>query len=135
MKQFLIYAGGEFKKTNNILEVINPYNNEVVATTYLGSFEDLEFSIEKALKVKTAMKEMPSYLRYQILDQIARELELQKTEFSKILCLESGKPWKYAAGEVDRAIQARFVSMLNAYMLNKASLNNSQTLSLMQSEH
>jgi len=105
MKQFLIYAGGEFKNTNNILEVINPYNNEVVATTYLGSFEDLEFSIEKALEVKKALKEMPSYLRYQILDQIARELELQKTEFSKILCLESGKPWKYAAGEVDRAIQ------------------------------
>jgi glyceraldehyde-3-phosphate dehydrogenase (NADP+) len=105
MEIYPIYVGGDFRKTGRILRINNPFNNEVVAETYLAGVEDLNEAIEKARAVKNAMRDMPAYKKYGILMQIMEEIDIRKQGFTQLMCSESAKPWKYAAAEVERAIQ------------------------------
>jgi len=105
MQNFKIYCGGEFIETPDKLEVVNPYNEEVFAETYLASQEILEKAIALAEKVKEEMQNLPSYKKYEALMHISNALKERKEYFSEILCLESGKPMIYARGEIDRSIQ------------------------------
>ena len=104
MKNYKIYCGGEFLETKTILEVRNPYDNALVATTWLAGKDTLELAIEKALNVEKECKELPSYLKYRILIDIVHKLTSRKRELAEILSLESAKPIKYALGELDRSI-------------------------------
>lgn len=110
MEEFQIYCGGEFLKTASIHQVKNPYDNTIVGQTYLGGIKELEKAIKKAQMVELEMKNLPSYLKYEVLMQIANTLKSQREEAAKILCLESAKPIKYALGEIDRAIQTFIVA-------------------------
>ncbi len=119
MQEFQIYCGGEFLKTDSIHQVINPYDNTIVGQTYLGGLKELEKAIKKAQMVELEMKNLPSYLKYEVLMQIANTLKSQKEEAAKILCLESAKPIKYALGEIDRAIQTFIVAAEESKRLPK----------------
>ena len=105
MKEFELYIGGKFLKTSTELEVQNPYNEEVFAKTYLAGKDELELAISAAQKVEKTMRDLPSYERYEILMQIAQGLKDQIDEISQILSDESGKPMRYAKGEILRSIQ------------------------------
>jgi glyceraldehyde-3-phosphate dehydrogenase (NADP+) len=119
MKNYKIYCAGEFIETNNILEVRNPYDNELIATTYLADKKILESAIEKALSVEKECREMPSYLKYRILMQIVHQMKDKKKELAEVLCLESAKPLKYGLGEIDRAIQTFLVAAEESKRLPK----------------
>jgi len=105
MEIYKIYAGGEFLKAEKILKVTNPFNKELVGETYLCGEKEYEFAVEKALNVQQELRELPSYRKYDILMFISNELIKNKDHFTEILCKESAKPWKYAFGEIGRAIQ------------------------------
>lgn len=105
MKKQLIYCGGEFIETGEVLEVENPYTHRVFAHTYKAGDQHLEKAIKSARKAESALKAMPGYQRYQALMYIARGLEKRAEEFAETLCLESAKPIRYARGEIQRAIQ------------------------------
>ncbi len=117
--EYKIYAGGKFIITSKDLKVKNPFNNEVIANTYLAQTKELEFAITKAQQIKTEMAEMPSFKRSEILMQIASELKNQKESMASILCLESGKPIKHARIEIDRAIQTFIVAAEESKRLPK----------------
>ncbi len=119
MYDFQMYCGGEFIKTKSIHQIKNPYDNSIVGQTYLGGIEELEKAINKAQSVETEMKNLPSFRRYEILMQIANTLKSDKKEAAKILCLESAKPFKYAIGEVERAIQTFIVAAEESKRLPK----------------
>lgn len=103
MKDYSIYAGGEFVTSKEKLEVRNPYDNSLIATTYLADREILESCILKAGLAEKQLAEMPAYLRYEILMQIASEIKARKDELAEILSLEAAKPLRYALAEVQRA--------------------------------
>jgi len=105
MKTYEIYSGGRFTTTSQTLDVVNPFNNEVFAKTYLGSKETLEFAIEKGLAVENEMREMPTFQRYEVLQFIATEIKNNAEHLATVLCKESGKPFKFALGEINRAVQ------------------------------
>ena len=105
MKNFKIYCGGEFIETPNKIDVVNPFNEEIFAETYLASKEVLEKAIVAAENAREDMQDMPSYKKYDALMYISNTLKARKDYFSEILCLESGKPMIYSHGEIDRAIQ------------------------------
>ncbi len=110
METYKIYVGGEFKITENILEVSNPYDSSIVAKTYLAGKSELDYAIEKGLAVEKQMKELPIYKRYEILMQISNAIKADKDRLAKILALESGKPMRYATGEIARAMQTFLVA-------------------------
>lgn len=100
-----IFLAGRFVSTGTRLGVINPYNGEVVAETYLAGTAELEEAVSSACRAKPLMKNLPSYARYQALMHIRTRLAERRAEFALLLMKESGKPMRYALGEIDRSIQ------------------------------
>ncbi|MFC2107250.1 aldehyde dehydrogenase family protein [Bacteroidota bacterium] len=104
------YCAGTFRKSSESMEVINPFTNKQIAKVFLASEHDVNDAIEAAISLKEELKNIPSYKRYEILRQIVDELELNQHHFAETLSLESGKPIRYAIGEVKRAIQTFVVA-------------------------
>ncbi|HRZ41509.1 MAG TPA: aldehyde dehydrogenase family protein [Bacteroidales bacterium] len=105
MTTFPIYVAGRFIEGHDLLEVINPYTGRAFASTWRAGTEHLEESIAAAIAVTEEMKNMPSYQRSAILQEIAAGIEDNAAEFSEVLAMEAGKPVRYATGEVLRAMQ------------------------------
>ncbi|KAF5034585.1 Sulfoacetaldehyde dehydrogenase [anaerobic digester metagenome] len=104
-KEVKIFLAGKFTSTHQPLKVINPYDQTVVASTFLASESELEAAINAAQAVQEELKQLPAYDRYDILMYISDQIQRQHEMFSHTLMLESGKPIKYAQAEIDRSIQ------------------------------
>ena len=104
------YCAGSFRKSSETLAVINPFNKKLIADVFLASEQDVNDAIESAIAIKEELKNLPSFGRYEILRNIVDELELNQHHFAETLSLESGKPIRYAIGEVKRAIQTFVVA-------------------------
>jgi acyl-CoA reductase-like NAD-dependent aldehyde dehydrogenase len=100
-----VYCGGSFIETERRLEVRNPYNGEIAGLTCQASPAEQESAITTALNVREVMRLLASYKRYEILMQIATELENMRQLFAETICRESAKPIRNALAEVDRSIQ------------------------------
>lgn len=105
-----IYCGGEFIQSATTLEVKNPFDNSLVASTFLADEKILNTAIEKALAVKEELKNLPSYSRYEILLYISNKLKANRKHHAEILSLESGKPMRYALAEIDRSAQTFLIA-------------------------
>ncbi len=102
IKRFLI--GDKWLKSNNIADIINPFNNDVTAKVYNAEKEHFDLAIEKSLEAFEKTKKLSRYKRSQILKNIYELIEKRKSEFVDIIVNECGKPITYAKSEVDRAI-------------------------------
>ncbi|RLD67706.1 MAG: aldehyde dehydrogenase [Bacteroidetes bacterium] len=105
MKEYKLYLAGKFVESNEKIEIQNPYKESVFAYTYLADKNQLEAAIVAAQGVEKTMRDLPSYQRYDILMQIAQGLEQELDYFAELLSAESGKPMRYAVGEIERSIQ------------------------------
>lgn len=119
MSEHKIYIAGEFIKTNHELVVKNPYDNKVISKTYLAGKDELEKAINKADLIKNQLRDLPSFKKYEILMQIAQEVNAKKEELALILAKEAGKPLKYALGEINRAVQVFTVAAEESKRLPK----------------
>lgn len=114
-----IFLGGEFKQTGALLEVKNPYTDEVFAVTFKAGYEELESAIVQADAAKPLMRNLPSYKRSDMLLQIRDILTAQKESFARTIALEAGKPIKNARVEVDRSIAIFTIAAEEAKRLPK----------------
>jgi acyl-CoA reductase-like NAD-dependent aldehyde dehydrogenase len=105
MKTFPACIGGNFKELRNTIEVLSPFDGEVIARCSLAGKEELEEAIISAQAVEKEMSSMPSYKKSEILNGIAKGIENERDYLANLLAKEAGKPLKLALGEVDRAIQ------------------------------
>ena len=117
MEEFQLYLAGKFVSTNTEIEILNPYYKKAFAKTYLAGKEELEQAILAAKKVEKTLREMPSFERYEILMQIAQGLKDNLDNIAQILSDESGKPMRYAKGEINRSIQTFTVAAEEAKRL------------------
>ena len=92
MKEYKIYAAGEFHVSKDVLSVNNPHNNEQIAKTYLADAALLEKTIVKAISLEKDLREMPAFVRYDILMQIAEVIRSRKDELALVLSKEAGNP-------------------------------------------
>ena len=99
------YISGKFVSSNRKFEVTNPFDNSIIAQCFYADEKQIETAIAGAEKSKKALQYLPAYERYEILMQIALAIKEQNDALAKTLSRESGKPLKYAVGEVARAIQ------------------------------
>jgi glyceraldehyde-3-phosphate dehydrogenase (NADP+) len=110
MKTYKIYRAGTFIQTGKELEVINPYTQKAFAKTYLAGSSELEQSIVGAKKVEETMRGLSSHRRYKILMEISAGIRERRRELAESLAAQSGKPMKYALGEIDRATQGFIIA-------------------------
>lgn len=110
MQTYPIYVGGVFRETQTPLDVINPYNGEVFARTFLAGDAEFEAAVKAAEQVRAALQALPSYQKFSILRKISDALAADRERLARVLAGESGKPMRYALGEIDRAVQTFLVA-------------------------
>jgi acyl-CoA reductase-like NAD-dependent aldehyde dehydrogenase len=119
MENYKIYLAGEFISTTKEFEVYNPYTKKLVARTYLAENSIINQAIEKGKLAEKAMKQLPSWQKYEILKQVSDAILLDKTRLASVLSQESGKPMRYALGEIARASQTFLIAAEEAKRLPK----------------
>ena len=108
MKTYGLWINGQERNAsdNATQEVLNPYNNEVIAKIAMATIEDLDEAIDSAQTAfETVISKMPAYERGQILKRSSELLYERAEEFAQTICLEAGKPIKASRGEVKRVAQ------------------------------
>lgn len=103
MINYNIYSAGKFVTSQQIIEVKNPFNQSVIAVTYLADKFILEDAIIKALSIKTELQNLAPQKKHNILKQISNEIYANRKKLAEVLSLESAKPLKYALAEIDRS--------------------------------
>jgi acyl-CoA reductase-like NAD-dependent aldehyde dehydrogenase len=89
----------------NEMQVINPYDGSVIATVPTSSEADVRAAITRAKSAAPVMAALPAYRRSEILDRAAALIEAQAESLARLMAQESGKPMKYARGEVSRGVE------------------------------
>ncbi|MEP7290781.1 MAG: aldehyde dehydrogenase family protein [Chloroflexota bacterium] len=87
------------------LDVINPYDNSVVASVSEADEQDVRAAIARATHAAPTMASMTAQKRAEILTKAAAIIEREASSIAKTMAQESGKPIKYARGEVSRAVE------------------------------
>jgi acyl-CoA reductase-like NAD-dependent aldehyde dehydrogenase len=95
---------GDWRKSDEQIEIKSPYTHETVGTTYLAGIGDVEGIIKSSISGFEAMRKLPSYSRCEVLHGITRRLRDRREELARTMTLESGKPIRDSRAEVDRAV-------------------------------
>ncbi len=103
-KEFKILIDGKRRATDKELDVISPFNNDVVGMTYLAGPNDIEDAVSSASAAFKALKALSAYERADIIKKVVEGLEARAEELSQIITLEAGKPIKDARVEVSRSM-------------------------------
>jgi glyceraldehyde-3-phosphate dehydrogenase (NADP+) len=117
-REFDLYINGKWVKTRPRAEVRNPYNQEVVGKVAQAGEKEMDQAIAAAGRAFEETRKIPAYRRAQILERIVSGLVSRREEIAKMIVREAGKPWQYAAGEVDRAISTFTIASEEAKRIN-----------------
>ncbi len=99
------------------VEVINPFNDQVIETLGMSESADVNEAVAIAQKGFDILKKMPAGERSKILEKTAHIITSRKDDFSRSIALESGKTINEARGEVDRAANTMKLSAIAAMKL------------------
>lgn len=105
-----ILVGGEWRETNEVLDVHFPYDNSVVGAVYMAGEQDLEDAMVAAQKGFEITRKLPSYKRSEILENLYNLMKARFDDLVEAMILEGGKNRKTAVGETTRALQTIKVS-------------------------
>ena len=97
-----MYIGGQFVDGNgeSSQSVMNPSNNEVLATLPYASESDLDRALESSEQAFRLWKKEPAVGRSRILRKVAELIRERAENTGRVLTLEQGKPVREAIGEV-----------------------------------
>lgn len=99
-----MFINGEWRKTSQLLKVINPANGKLVYEVYSGTREDVREAIGAAKEAFPSWSALPAIERANILQRISDLLIEKKRFFAEIITKEMGKPIRDAMGEVQLSI-------------------------------
>ncbi|MFN8374045.1 MAG: aldehyde dehydrogenase family protein [Anaerolineae bacterium] len=85
-------------------DILNPYDNSVVAAVPDFSEAQVREALSRAAAVQQTLAAMPAHKRGTILNNVARLLADQSEDIARLMAKESGKPMKYTRGEVARGV-------------------------------
>ena len=97
--------GGKHISSEDLEEVINPYNGEVIDTIPIAHRQIADMAIEAANDAKAALTEMSAFKISNKLFNVVDKLREKRQEFAELLTLEVGKPINESLVEVDRSIE------------------------------
>ncbi|MDP2726861.1 MAG: aldehyde dehydrogenase family protein, partial [Dehalococcoidia bacterium] len=98
------FLAGQWRRSDQPLDVISPYDGQVVGTTFYATAADLEEATLAAQEAFAVVRSLPAYERAAILARIAQGVREQKDNLARLIALEAGKPIRDSAFEVERAI-------------------------------
>ncbi len=87
------------------MDVINPYDNSVIDTVAESSEADVRAAIGRAANAAPTLAALPAHQRAAILTTAAAIIADETENLARTMAKESGKPLKYARGEVKRCVE------------------------------
>lgn len=102
--------GGEWRASDEVLDVHFPYNGERVDAVYMASAQDLEDAMATTQRGFEVSRRLPSYKRSEILQNLHRLMGENFDRLVDLMIHEGGKTRKIAQGEMTRAMQTIFVA-------------------------
>lgn len=129
MAYYQYYLAGRFAGAAPGLEVVNPFDGKVFARAALAGAAEVETAIVAGKAAEEEMRRLPSYRKYEILSHVSARLRQERERLARVLSLESGKPIRYALGEVDRSAQTFLVAAEEAKRLPREGLSLDWTAS------
>ncbi|MBF0270518.1 MAG: aldehyde dehydrogenase family protein [Magnetococcales bacterium] len=99
----LAYLAGEWVDTPESLEVINPYNGELVATVALCGPGEIDRALDAAVESLEETRRLEPWQRAKALAHVRDRLIARREEFARILSQENGKTITESRLELDRA--------------------------------
>ncbi len=103
-KAYPYYVAGQWKQSDDLLEVRNPYNNDLVGTTSYATEAEVEEATRAAERAFEQTRRLSSHERFDILLRIRSGMEARRDELIGLVVQEAGKPLKSATAEFERAV-------------------------------
>ncbi|MBN2089126.1 aldehyde dehydrogenase family protein [candidate division KSB1 bacterium] len=100
-----VFINGQWMESDENMDVVNPYDQVILGAVPKANQELLNLAINTAAERFKTMRNLSAHVRSAILEKTADLLNVYQEEITQMIVLESGKAWKYALGEVKRAIQ------------------------------
>jgi acyl-CoA reductase-like NAD-dependent aldehyde dehydrogenase len=97
------YIGGENTGAQTYVAIRSPFDGSQVGEVGLGNAADLERAISGAAGAFRSWSKSPTHQRSLVLERIAIAIDAEQTALAELIARESGKPIRYAKGEVARA--------------------------------
>lgn len=106
-QHYKMYIDGEWveAQAGTKLNVINPANEQVIATVPKGTREDAKKAIDAALEAQPGWEDLAPLQRAAYLLKLADLMKQDKERLARVLTLEQGKPLYEARLEIDGAIE------------------------------
>ena len=102
--------GGEWRGSDDVMEVRFPYDGSLVDAVSMASAADMDDAMAAAAKGFEVTRKLPSHKRSQILQNMVRLLRERFDEVVDAMIMEGGKNRKTAVGETSRALETLKVS-------------------------
>jgi lactaldehyde dehydrogenase/glycolaldehyde dehydrogenase len=106
LKTHKLYINGQYVESTgtDMIDVLNPATEEVIARIPDGTEEDANKAIEAAYDAQDGWEKTPAVERGKIVRELGDKLKEHREEMTSLLIEEQGKPKEQASGEVDLAI-------------------------------
>jgi glyceraldehyde-3-phosphate dehydrogenase (NADP+) len=101
--EFPYWLAGEASRSDEPLDVVNPYDGTLVGRTWLATGAAFERAAAAAVDAAPIMRQLPASERSEILGKASIEIARRREELARTLAAEAGKPIRDALTEVDRA--------------------------------
>ncbi|WP_462420586.1 aldehyde dehydrogenase family protein [Salinicoccus sp. Marseille-QA3877] len=115
--------GGSYRSNENIKDLKFAFNDEDVLQYSIGDGKDVKEAIEIADKSLSDMKQLTSYEKSLILDEVASKLDENKLSLASLIVFETGKPINDAIGEVERSISTLKFTSIEVKQIKGETLN------------
>ncbi len=102
--------GGEWRGSDDVLEVRFPYDGSLVDCVSMASAADMDDAMAAAVDGFEITRKLPSHRRSEILSNMAALLRERFEEVVEAMILEGGKNRKTAVGETTRALETLKIS-------------------------
>jgi acyl-CoA reductase-like NAD-dependent aldehyde dehydrogenase len=113
-----IFLAGEFVEAGTPLEVRDPSDGELVATTWQAGSAELERATDAAVAAFGTTRRLASYERRDALAHVSERIAADADELSELMTRESGKPIRDARAEVARAVMTFRIAAEEALRIN-----------------
>ena len=117
LKKKMLLAG-EWVSGEEVIDVINPQNNEIIAQVPSASKEDAQLAIKEGIKGAAIASQLSTFERMGILNNAANWIEERQEIFATTIALEGSKTIREARKEVSRCIQTIRISAEEARRLH-----------------
>lgn len=103
MRSCPLIIGGQSIKTDDYLNVRNPYSGVIIHKVYKAGMEEAKRALKAAEDVRRELSCLPSYVKSDILLKASQIIKERNDELARLITIESGKPIKESRTEVERA--------------------------------